>query len=319
MITSGEIARICGVSRGTVDRVLHHRSGVNKKTREAVLRVMQSHGYRPNYLASSLSRRRTNTIGILIFDLDNRFFAQCVSAAEKRLRELGYFAYLVLTHKNCTYETDCILRLQERRVDGIIIFPIGGQDTQHALENLPAVTIGNRLGELPHIGINEYAAGALAATHILAHGYRNAVYIAPALAQIGNNIWAQQQRMLGFSSVMDICILTENDFEKQIPLYASKEKTAFFCSSDIYALRVLQCFEQLGIMPGRDAGLMGFDHIDTLDYVKPRIDTVSFPMAKTGLLAAEAIIAMVEQKAFEPCALMAHVVPGQTLGDVPIG
>jgi len=123
-VTMEMIAEICGTSRGTVDRALHGRKGINPKTREKILKVANELGYHPHLIARSLVKERTKTIGMIVFDLYNRFFAQIVNAAEEKARELGYSLYLTLTNKSLEEERRCIERLVGWRVDGIILSPV---------------------------------------------------------------------------------------------------------------------------------------------------------------------------------------------------
>jgi LacI family transcriptional regulator len=313
MITSHDIARMSGVSRGTVDRVLNNRPNVNPKTREAVLKVAQELGYQPNYIASSLSKQRTNTIGIVVFDLRNRFFGQLVGAIEGRLRDLGYFSTIVLTNKDIKTEIDCIRHLRNRMVDGMILLPIGLSETVNALENLPTVTVGNKLGAFLHIGIDEYEAGAAAAKHIQANGYSKAIYIGPSLTnKDSENIWAQHQRYLGFTSILSTEITLMKDLESLLTEIKTN-KTAVFCATDQYALDAHQVFKRNNINIGQDVGLMGFDNIDILNYVQPRIDTVSVAIEETGLAAAEAIVKLVEKKELTLQSISYEIIKGQSL------
>jgi LacI family transcriptional regulator len=120
-VTTGEIAKICGVSRGTVDRALHGRPGISPETRKKIIETAQKLGYRTNFVARSLVKGETKTLGVVAFDLYNRFFAQMVNAIEFRARELGYFIYLTLTNKDAEIEKKCIEHLVDRRVDGMLL------------------------------------------------------------------------------------------------------------------------------------------------------------------------------------------------------
>ncbi len=313
MSTTHDIARLAGVSRATVDRVLNNRSYVNAETRKKVMQAIKELQYRPNFIASSLSRKRTNTIGIIVFDLGNRFIAQMADAAETHLRELGYFSHFVFTHKDMQTEVNCIRHLRERRVDGIIILPVGQDNTINELKGLSVVTIGNRLDNLLFVGIDEFEAGAMAARHIKEKGYESVVFVSPPLAEKDfNNVWAQEQRYLGFISETPVELITEYSFENLLTGYI-KGKTAFFFSTDKYALRALLYFKKIGLKPCKDVGVMGFDNIDTLEYFEPKLNTVSFPIEMVGKTAAERVVAMIEGAASEDMLFNAVIVDGQTL------
>jgi LacI family transcriptional regulator len=122
-ITSNELARLCGVSRATVDRVFNHRGIVNEETRNKVLEAAKSVGYRPNHIAQSLVTGKTFSIGIAIPSLNNYFFSTLLNAASKKSQENHYIPLVTLYGDTPPSEYDCILNLIERQVDGIILFP----------------------------------------------------------------------------------------------------------------------------------------------------------------------------------------------------
>ena len=121
--TIPELARLCGVSRGTVDRALNGRPDISDKTRAHVLKIAQQNGYVPNVLARSLVTGKSNTIAIVVFDLRNRHFAQMINAIQQSIFQAGYFSYICITEKDRKRETQILRDLAARKVDGIIIHP----------------------------------------------------------------------------------------------------------------------------------------------------------------------------------------------------
>ena len=99
-VTIKDIASICGVSTGTVDRALNNRSGNNVKTKMKIMQIAEELNYRPHHTARSLAKGKTMTIGVVLFDLYNRSFAQMLNAIEFKAMELGYFVDIVLTDKD---------------------------------------------------------------------------------------------------------------------------------------------------------------------------------------------------------------------------
>ena len=86
-ITSTELAKICGVSQGTVDRALNDRSGISPKTKERILKAADEYGYIKNMHASGLVRGRSMLLGLVVFDLKNEFFSQLATAVEAEARQ----------------------------------------------------------------------------------------------------------------------------------------------------------------------------------------------------------------------------------------
>ncbi|MEJ9319135.1 LacI family DNA-binding transcriptional regulator, partial [Halalkalibacterium halodurans] len=149
-VTIKDIATICGVSAGTVDRALNNRTGISEKTREKILKTAKELNYRPDYTARSLVMGKTMTIGVVLFDLYNRSFAQLLNAIELKARELGYFIYITLSDKNPENELNCIEHLVNRKVDGIILFTVNkGEQFEANLSKwgIPIITIFNYVSE----------------------------------------------------------------------------------------------------------------------------------------------------------------------------
>lgn len=307
-VTTIEIAKICGVSRGTVDRVLNNRSGVNPQTREKVLQAAQQLGYRPHFIARSLAKGRTMTIGVVVFDLKNSFFTQLVNSIEARAREAGYFVYLTLTNKDAELEKKCLEHLAGRQVDGLILCPVNkGKAYEEYLTKLdiPVVAVANRLSrQIPYVGIDDCRAMKDAVKYVLEKGYREIVYISPALSSGKKvNIYAQQQRYLGlqeavktFDGNVDIILADTKEFKAVLDKmdFCKGERRAILCSSDIYALETLSYFKARELGIPHDAGLMGFDSIEMLKYVEPAITTVSYPIGDIGQKAMDVLIGRME-------------------------
>ena len=137
-ITSMELARVCGISRGTVDRALKGRPGVNKATRERVLAAAQKYGYRPNLIGQTLVSGKSNTIGVILFDFSHDFFAELYSEFEQTADQYGFVTFPVLSYHNPEREMECIRRLLDRRVDGIIMLPVNKDEAfENFLLSLP--------------------------------------------------------------------------------------------------------------------------------------------------------------------------------------
>ncbi|MFE5324042.1 LacI family DNA-binding transcriptional regulator [Paenibacillus sp. NPDC056579] len=309
-VTIKDIAVICGVSPGTVDRALNGRPGISEKTKAKILKVAGEMNYQPDYMARSLARGRTMTIGVVLFDLYNRSFAQLMNAIEAASRSQGYFVDLVLTGKDPDNERKCIEHLIQRKVDGIILFPINeGEAFDDYLQSLgiPIVTICNYVSDhWTYIGIDDRQAMKEAVQYIRSRDYERFVYICPPLSYKGKtNIYTQEQRLQGCleglaESGMNEppVIITDKDYIgalSRMELADGSGKTAIVCSCDSYALEVLNHLKSRGLRVPDDVGLMGFDNIDVLKYVTPSLSTVEYAVEEFGLQAVECLVEQIEQ------------------------
>ncbi|MFC0472454.1 LacI family DNA-binding transcriptional regulator [Halalkalibacter kiskunsagensis] len=328
MVKIKDIARVCGVSAGTVDRALNNRPGINKRTKQKILEVAKQLNYRPDYTARSLVMGKTMTLGIVLFDLYNRSFAQLMNAIESKAREQGYFVYITLTDKNPENEKKCIEYLVSRKVDGIILFTVNkGNEFNSYLQkfNTPIITIFNYISsDWEYIGIQEREAMKDAVDYIVKKNYKKFIYVSPPLAfERVSNIYTQEERLEGFLQG-----LRENNIENQPLVVRDKkyidalegitfnqtEKTAIVCSCDLYALEVMNYLKGRGLSIPTDVGVMGFDDIDMLKYITPRLTTVQYPIVDIGEKAVKSMIHKIEKDAYLSTPLLDYkIVRGESI------
>ena len=294
-ITSTELAALCNVSQGTVDRALNDRPGISPKAKKKILETAERLGYMKNLHASGLARGRSMLIGLVLFDLKNEFFAELATAVEEQAKADGYSVLLMLSGRDRDREADCIRRLCGMDADGIILCPVGfGEEYEQRLFSLrkSVVTVGNRLSDrFPHVGADDRQAMTDSVRYVLAHGYRRLIYIYTANLQQGvNNISAQRERYEGFAAAVrergdvESVVLSDGDYVRTVQAmnFPGTCRTAVLCPSDYQALRIMNVLRNRGVSIPADVGIMGFDHIGMLQYVTPRLTTVDGSIAETG-------------------------------------
>ncbi len=326
-VTTKDIARICGVSRGSVDRALHDKPGISRDTMERILRVSRELGYRADLLARGLVKGRTNTIGVVVFDLAHEFFAELVSAIMDCAKAAGYFAYVALSQKAQDEETEALERLAGLNVDGFVILPVGkGKEFERYLCSLnrPLVTIANRLSrKWPFVGLDDRRATCEAVRHIASRGYDRIVYVSPPLGERQDvNLYTVQQRYLGYRDALratfgpnKAVVLRTHEYLAAIDcLDLRSERTAFMCHSDIFALRILRHLQSRGYSVPEDAGVMGFDNIETLQFVRPSLATVDFHIQEIGKRAFECLLGHIKgERTASVVVVEHHIVAGDSL------
>ncbi len=300
-ITSLELAALCGVSQGTVDRALNNRPGINAETRRRILETARAHGYVKDMRASGLVSGRSGLLGLVLFDLRNEFFAQLATAAEARAREQGYTVALLLTERDPARERDCILRLRGMGADGLILCPVGkGREYARwlAAQGVPLATVGNRLGRFPHAGPDDGAAMAACVREAAARGYRRLIYVYTARRQeAAANIDAQRRRYEGFrreaaALALETVLVTESGYCDAVCALLRGEgpRTAVLLPSDYQALQLLLALGERGIAVPEQAGVCGFDNIATLRYIRPRPATVGYSIEAIGAGAVDRVL-----------------------------
>ncbi len=287
-ITTKDLARMCGVSRTTVHRALSDTGRINPQTRELILKTAKENDYRPDLLARGLVKGQTFYIGVVVLDVNNRYFSQLLSAIETEARKQGYFINITLHEKNKIMEREQLTRLVDYHMDGIILSSVNkGVEYRDFLKSLktPIVSINNRIAEgIPFVGIQEHNAAQEATESMIQAGYRHIVFVCPPLEdREKENIYVHEEREAGFLEAVrkfpeirySIIGNMENYCEQAFDIFQnSSEKTAFFCTGDMFALKLMKFFSQKGFLPPDDYGLQGFDYIDMLEFVSPKLSTV---------------------------------------------
>lgn len=308
-VTTKDLAKICNVSRTTIVRALNNQKGINEETRKRILDTAKELGYRTDMLAKGLVQGKTMYIGVVVFDVNNRYFAQMLSAIENEAKANDYFVNITLHEKNKEKEKELIQRLLDYRVDGLIISPVSKDETfAEFLKQLPVpcIIIGNKVDdEIPYVGIDERKAARDAALKLVEKKYEKIVFVCPPLCdEEKENIYSHKQRKIGFLEVMGEHPEVESEViaswnyieEADGILKTTGKRTAFFCSGDEYALRLMKNFRTEKLRAPRDYGIMGFDNIDTLQYMEPQLSTTDNAVEEVGRQAVRLLFQSLEGK-----------------------
>ena len=278
-ISTSEIARICNVSQGTVDRALNNRPDIKASTKQKILEVARRYGYRE--YVNATSDRITGQIGLIVFNLNNEYFADLITETEYALREYGLGATVMMSHFDKQYEIECIRNLYNMGVEGIILCSVNSGaefDNYLKLFDIPIVAVGNRIDSLPYVGIDDFAAMRDMTSNVLDDTPDNIVYFSPALRY--PDAYAQRMRYEGFLSVVgsaEYCVVTNPENIKS----NYNEKTTIICSSDYYAIQAY--------FKTNNARIVGFDNIKAIDKYNLSIDSVGYSMAEIARGAVDII------------------------------
>ncbi len=325
-VTTKDIAKICNVSRTTVNRAFSNTGRISEETKQLILKTAEELNYRPDILATGLKNGRTGTIGVLVFDVKNQYFAQMLNAIELSAQKKNYFANISLHEKNKQQESEMLQRMVDYRVEGIILSPVSKdkkfEKTIRDLEK-PVVIVGNKVSEkIPFVGIDEFQAAKDAVGLIASKGYKRIVFVCPPLAdKTRENIYSHEQRNAGFEAAVDELevegiSIGSWDYLETVKecIKKSKEKTAVFCSGDIYALEIMKELRKDNLKPKEDYGIMGFDNIGFLDYVMPRMATIDNSVEAVAESAVETLFKMINGEDVDKEIIVPYrIVEGETL------
>ncbi len=298
-ITTAELAAICGVSQGTVDRALNGRHDIKAETKQHILRVAREYGYR-EHIDMPAPDRTAGQIGIVIFNLNNEYFSKLITEIEFILRRLGFSAVVMMTHYDRQCEIECIRNLYNMGVKGIILCSVNAGSEFHnylKLFRIPIVAVGNNVGGVPYVGVDDFAAMREMTDKISGKGYESIVYFSPALEY--PNAHSQRARYEGFlRAIGDKTHTVVTDIADIQPMY--DQKTAIICSTDHYAFQVY--------FKTKNARIVGFDNLDAIDKYNIGIDSVGYSVAKVAEAAVDIILGKREAKTH----IVEHVIVGHT-------
>lgn len=305
-ITLRDIAREAGVSINTVSRALNGRPDVSEATRTLVMAVAERLDYRPNQLARGLRQQRTATIGVVVADLANPFFAEVVEGIERTTYHEGYSIILANTEENQDREQQAVRTLVERQVDGILIAPTQSSDDaiRYLMQRQVPFVLLARFFEgldVPAV-INDDREGArLAVRHLVQRGHKDILYLngppynSSARLRLSGYRDALEEAGIPFrpSLVISTDARSTGGYAAiRQALAGGLEFTAAFCFSDYVSFGAIRALRQSGLAIPRDVAVMGYDDIDLSAIVEPALSTVHVAKTQLGHVAARMLMGM---------------------------
>lgn len=314
-ITMAQVAREAHVSLMTVSRVINDKEGVSPATRERVQAVIEQLGYRPSDIARGLVTKRTGTLGLVMPDVANLFFAEVARGAEHVAYDAGYNIFLCNTGEDIQRELEMLQSLEEKRVDGIVLCSSRLEEAvlEEAVASHPAVVLLSRKIESNDVGsvvINDLVGGRMATEHLLQAGHRAIGFLAgPPISESGRARAESYRATLTTAGVTFNpdwtchCIPTVVGGRERARelLTANPELTALFCHNDLIAIGALQACADLGRAVPADVAVVGYDDIPMAALVSPSLTTCRVPRYEMGAQAMQLLLAKISGCADEEC------------------
>lgn len=316
-----ELARLAGVSRSTVSRVINGERWVSEAARQRVEEAIRQTNYHPNSSARGLASRRTRIIGVLIptqlSDIFSEpFFAQLIQGAVETCNARDHDLMLLMDPSADPLIGERLYRrvIQGRHVDGIVIAASVVEDPiigQLEADQFPFVLVGRHPErQISFVDADNRAAARLAVEHLLDHGYRTIGMIAGT-----PNMIASIDRQAGYVSALaeagieaDPDLLVHGDFMRRGGYRAMQEllarpggvPRAVFVASDTMASGALQALRDAGCRVPEDVAVMGFDGLEQTTVSLPILSTVVQPTAEMGREAARVLLDLIEAPEHAP-------------------
>lgn len=268
---------------------------------------MKELNYRPNEVARSLSKKSTNTIGIIVPHIRHPYFAEMISNLENVAGSKGYKIILCNSHGKDHKEREYLEMCTSNRVAGIILFSAGVAVEEFENSNIPLVTVERYIENgTAAVECDNKQGGRLAAEHLISCGCKHLVHV----SGVSENSMPADDRAKGFIEVCEEHGILHKEIATSLGQYNSLDYhdmlqqamelddsiDGIFASSDLIAAQVLQVCAKIGKKVPQDIKLVGFDDVEISSLTVPQITTIHQPIKEMAQAAVELIIGAAEGK-----------------------
>jgi LacI family transcriptional regulator len=306
-LTLEEIAKLSGVSRSTVSRVVNHQVSVKPEVRERVLKIIDETGYHPDPAARSLASHRSGIIGLVIpravqFLFIDPYYPRLMQGIAQACNANDLILSLFLFHTADEEQKLSAKVVRKQLVDGVIVgaLPIDDPLVGQLLENeVPFVVIGrpSRPAETSFVDVDNVEGAHTAVSHLIRLGYQR---IATITGPLNTNVGLDRRQ--GYLNALnerglaiDAALMVEGDFT-EVGGYLAMQRLlphkpdAVFAASDAMALGALRSLRSAGLMAPKDVALVGFDDLPSSAISDPPLTTIRQPIRRLGAQAVESLI-----------------------------
>ena len=308
--TLEDVARLAGVSRSTVSRVINDHPSVRMETREKVWQAVRESGYRPHAVARSLVTRRTHIIGMVIPEsvtdmFADPFFPLLLRGATETCNAHHYQLMLSLLNDPARQEEMYQRVVRNGYIDGVVVASASLNDSIFSRllhDRFPFVTVGQHPDEHVHyVDIDNVAGARMAVEHLIRLGHRRIGTITGRL-----DMTAGQDRLKGYRQALeahripvDEELIIEGDFTEGSGEIGARRllpasPTAIFSGSDAMAIGALKVLRHAGYQVPQDIALVGFDDVPIASTIEPALTTVRQPIEHLGSMAVEVLVGLLQ-------------------------
>lgn len=330
-LTIKDIARLAGVSTATVSRVLNNKPYISKEIKEKVMFIIKQTGYRPNLNAKSLASQQTFTIGVIVPNIANPYFAEITQWLEFFADKNDYDIILVDTRNNPQKEKRIFDMFRQKRVDGIIIASLLKKESEIVIyeflkNKYPIVLIDRHFESIitDYVVNDNELGGYMATKHLIELGHKKITFLCRSLEE-----YAVKLRYKGYLKALqeyNLPIKEEYLIESNIPLIEGGIKgaeifanlksnpTAIFAANDYMAIGAMKYLKEKCYKIPQDVSIVGFDNIELSQYIEPPLTTVTQNKMEMCKIAFEILLRKIEnpEKDFEQVVIPPKLIERKT-------
>ncbi len=304
-VTIREVAQDAGVSVAAVSKVLRDAYGVSDAMRLKVRQSMVKLGYRPHTAARGM-RGHTYTLGLILPELRNPFFADILAGVNTALERTQYQVLMGITQSGAMLDDALVDSMIDRQMDGLIV--VGASDQEQLLDiarRKPLATIGNHAPDnqlYDTVNNDDHAGASLAVRHLAGNGYRSI-----AMMSLISTSTIITQRELGYRREMveqglgaHVNVIRTRQTPREVQVAARRllegpdRPEAIFCWTDFIALEVISVATELGLSIPRDLALVGYDNTNYCDFAQNSLTSIDQSGELLGLQVTRLLIERVK-------------------------
>lgn len=295
-----QIARECGVSVSTASRALTGHPGVSAATRERVIASAGRLGYRPNNAARALRSRSSATIGVVLPDMLNNFYAACTAVLQEQFERHGYGMVLAVTRNDPAREREALERLASAQVEGLVLVPTSRR-WRFPDAGVPVVEMNrhsNRAG-VDVVQSEEREGSREIVEHLLGHGHERIAVIVgePQFSTTAERVDGARAALAAAGPGLPEELLLAGRHTRAWGAEASRlawglapRPTAVFAASSELALGALHAAQRLGVAVPRDVSLTAFGDPDWFEVCQPPLTCFEQPLREVGMITAQLLL-----------------------------
>ncbi len=301
MPTLADVAKVAGVGLMSVSRVVHGTRKVRPETERKVRAAIEKIGYQPNEAARVLKGYRSRTIGLIVPDLADPFFATYANSVQETAWNAGYLTLMLASGHREERERHEAEVMRERHVAGLLVTPLSSDEhhfEQLQKSGLPLVSFDRPLEHVcaDSLLVDNRAASARATEHLISHRHQQIVCIADE-----ERIFTKSERVKGYSEAMRrarlsvrVCLIGEisgslSD-QLEVALKSKPRLTAIFATSNVIALAVVKELQRRSLEIPRDVALIAFDDFSAATVMRPSITVIRQPVEELGRKATSMLL-----------------------------
>lgn len=298
-MTINEIAKIAGVSKSTVSRVITGSSDVSQGTKEKILRIMQEENYVPNRIAASLSSSKSRVIGIIVPDIKNTFYVDIINQLELNLQKHGYTIFLCNTRGKNSFLNYYFDLLNSLQAEGVFyISPSNDITDLKAISHIPLITIDGKINDtIPSVICNHRDAIKLALNILIEKKCKNILYVTGL-----DYFYSVVSKNKGYKRIInenkDIKITKIRTGLEAQENYETIHKTikrdntidGIVCINDELAFITMRVLRELKLKVSKDVLLVGYDNSSYISTLAPELSSIEIPIDNMAGSAVEMMI-----------------------------